>query len=193
MLSSVKLALEFDAGRMKAELDALTADAYVPHFNARYYQGDWSVLPLRSIGGAPAQIYPDPVKKDGWADTPYLERCPYIRALLHGFRCPLQSVRFLRLGPGSTIREHKDYNLSLEDGEIRLHIPVHTNPDVDFVVNGQRVEMRAGECWYHNFNLPHSVVNRGSAARVHLTLDCVVDEWLRGLVERAAGIAAPLV
>lgn len=92
----------------------------------------------------------------------------------------------LRLGPGSTIREHKDYNLSLDDGEIRLHIPVRTNHDVDFIVGGQRVVMTEGECWYHNFNLPHSVANRGATARVHLALDCVVDDWLRDVVVSAA-------
>lgn len=186
MHSSVKLPLEFDAARLQAELDALTSEAYVPHFNTRYYQGDWSVLPLRSIGGAPAQIYPDPTNKGGWADTPFLARCPYIREMLGAFTCSMQAVRFLRLGPGSTIREHKDYNLSLDDGEIRLHIPVRTNQDVDFIVGGKRVVMAEGECWYHNFNLPHSVANRGTTARVHLTLDCVVDDWLRDVVVSAA-------
>ena len=122
------------------------------------------------------------MKKDGWADTPFLEQCPYVRELIASFPCPLQAVRFLRLGPGGSIREHTDYNLSLDDGEIRLHIPVRTNPDVAFIVGGQRVVMGEGECWYHNFNLPHSVENRGAVERVHLTLDCAVDAWLRETV-----------
>jgi hypothetical protein len=45
--------------------------------------------------------------------------------------------------------------------------------------------MAEGECWYLNVNQPHRVENRGSADRVHLVLDCVVDEWLRALFARA--------
>ena len=45
--------------------------------------------------------------------------------------------------------------------------------------------MAEGECWYHNFNLPHSVENRGDVERLHLTLDCMVDAWLRETVLRA--------
>jgi hypothetical protein len=39
--------------------------------------------------------------------------------------------------------------------------------------------MEAGECWYVNVDLPHRVNNRGTTERIHLVIDCVVDEWLR--------------
>jgi quercetin dioxygenase-like cupin family protein len=39
--------------------------------------------------------------------------------------------------------------------------------------------MREGESWYVNFNLPHRVLNLGETARVHLVLDCVLNDWLR--------------
>jgi aspartyl/asparaginyl beta-hydroxylase (cupin superfamily) len=88
----------------------------------------------------------------------------------------------MRLKAGSSIREHRDYQLGFEDGEVRLHIPVVTNTEVEFVLDGVRSDMKEGECWYHNFNLPHRVANRGTVDRVHLVLDCVVNDWLREML-----------
>ena len=79
MQHSLKLPMTFDAHRLRADLNQILADEYVPHFNTQYYQGDWSVVPLRSIGGVANQIYPDPTKTDQYADTPLLARCPYVR------------------------------------------------------------------------------------------------------------------
>jgi len=98
-----------------------------------------------------------------------------VLALLH---CPLTAVRLLRLKAGSSIREHSDYRLGYEDGEVRLHIPVVTNPDVNFFLAGQRLSMQEGECWYLNVNLPHRVDNQSTTDRIHLVIDCVVNDWL---------------
>jgi len=162
------------------------ADEYVPHFNTAYYQGDWSAVPLRSIGGRVDQIYPDPTAKDAFADTPLLGRCAYIREMLATLLCPLRSVRFLRLKAGSTIKEHRDHELGFDDGEVRLHIPVATNTEVEFVLNQVRIVMNEGECWCLNVNELHRVANRGATDRFHLVIDCVVNDWLRDLLLVAA-------
>jgi hypothetical protein len=182
MQTSLRLSVTFDAVRLQSDLDGILADDFVPHFNTAYYTGDWSVVPLRSIGGNARQIYPDPTAKTTWQDTPLLDRCPYVREVLAYFHCPLQSVRFMRLKAGSVIREHRDLALSYKDGEVRLHIPVRTNPDLDFRFAGQRVVMAEGECWYHDFTELHSVANRGQTDRIHLVIDCVVNEWLNDLL-----------
>jgi hypothetical protein len=183
MPDTLRLSWKFDAARLQQELNGILPSDYIPHFNTRYYQGDWSVVPLRSVGGSAKQIYPDPTSQD-FADTPLLERCPYAKSILSTLQCPLTAVRFLRLAAGSSIREHKDYNLSVDDGEIRLHVPVITNPDVEFILAGSRIDMKEGECWYLNFNLPHSVANRGTSDRIHLVIDCVVNDWLREVLTR---------
>src|SRR5690349_3399085 len=108
---TLRLSLNFDADRLQSDLKGLLGEEYVPHFNKRYYEGDWSVVPLRSVGGLANNIYPDPTKKNAFADTSLLTRCPYIQEVLDGFKCPLLAVRFLRLKAGSIIKEHKDYNL----------------------------------------------------------------------------------
>lgn len=190
MEASLKLPLLFNAALLQADLAAILASDYVPHFNTRYYEGNWSAVPLRSIGGEVDKIYPDPTRQNDFADTPLLARCPYVRDALAGFACPLQAVRFLQLTPGSVIKEHRDYNLGFEDGEARLHIPVHTNPGVFFMLGGRRVVMREGECWYNDFNQPHSVRNDGATSRVHLVLDCVVNDWLAELIQRGEPLEA---
>jgi ribosomal protein S18 acetylase RimI-like enzyme len=183
---AVKLQFRFDVARLQADFAGFMAAEFVPHFNTAYYEGDWSAVPLRSIGGRTDHIYPDPTSKSAFADTPLLERCPYIREVLGTLRCPLQAVRFLRLKTGSVIKEHRDHELGFEDGEVRLHIPVITNPEVEFVLNQVRVVMNEGECWYLNVNQPHRVANRGAKDRIHLVIDCTVNDWLREQLLAAA-------
>ena len=96
-------------------------------------------------------------------------------------------MRLLKLAPGSNIKEHSDYNLSYEDGEVRVHIPIQTNQEVEFAVAGQPLPLSEGDCWYINFNLPHRIHNRGVTDRVHLVIDCGLNEWLRGMFPDAAG------
>jgi ribosomal protein S18 acetylase RimI-like enzyme/quercetin dioxygenase-like cupin family protein len=183
---ALKLPFQFDAGRLRADSAGILGTEFVPHFNKAYYQGDWSAVPLRSIGGDPNQIYPDPTAKNAFADTPLLARCPYLREVLGALQCPMQAVRLLRLKAGSVIKEHRDHELGFEDGEVRLHIPIVTNPEVEFVLNQVRVVMNEGECWYLNVNQPHRVANRGATDRIHLVVDCVVNDWLRELLLETA-------
>lgn len=182
MPNTYQLALTFDPEPLKADLHSIGKHEWVGHFNTRYFDGDWSGVALRSLGGVSTQLYPDPHAVGEIADTPILEACPNIRKVLAAFACDIKSARLLRLGPGSSIKEHRDYELGREAGEIRLHIPLTTNERVEFYLDGRLVNMKEGECWYLNFNLPHRVENRGSTARVHLVIDCVINDWLDSLL-----------
>jgi hypothetical protein len=178
MISILKLPFSFDAGLLKKDLLNFQATDWVPHFNVHYYEGDWSGVALRAPQGAAAGgIFPAPNAL--YVDTQMLARCAYVPEVLSAFKCELESARFLRLAAGSNIREHRDYQLSFEDGAVRIHIPMLTNPGVEFYLDGRRVEMREGEAWYLNFNLKHRVYNGGADDRVHLVLDCVLNDWLR--------------
>lgn len=179
LADSLRLPLRFEPSLLQADLAGMLAGEYVPHFNTAYFEGDWSAVPLRSVGGRATAIYPDPTAKNQFADTALLARCPYVRQVLAALPCPQQAVRFLRLKAGSIIKEHRDHELGFDDGEVRLHIPVITNPAVEFVLNQVRVIMNEGECWYLNVNLSHRVANRGATDRIHLVIDCVVNDWLR--------------
>lgn len=185
MLSCLKLPLNFDPDSLKSDLMQISSDEWVRHFNDRYYEGEWSGVALRAVSGASAQIYTDPTRTEALTDTPVLARSPSLQRALATIECPVKSARLLKLGPAARIIEHRDYNLSLEDGEVRLHVPITTSPLVEFYINGERIDMLAGECWYINANLPHKAENRSGTDRVHLVIDCVVDDWLRSLVASA--------
>ena len=43
--------------------------------------------------------------------------------------------------------------------------------------------MKEGECWYCNFDIQHEVYNRGKETRVHLIIDCIVNDWLTNVFE----------
>lgn len=177
--SSCKLDFNFDPQALRTDLAQIRSDEWVSHFNKGYFEGQWIGIALRSIGGSASRLYSDQTTSVPYQDTPVLDRCPNVRALLKTFRCPLRSVRFLKLEAGAVIREHRDYSLGFEFGQIRLHIPLVTNDKVDFFLDAHRIPMQPGECWYLDLSLPHWVENRGASDRVHLVIDCEVNEWLR--------------
>jgi aspartyl/asparaginyl beta-hydroxylase len=178
MTSSLRLPFRFDPGRLKADHAAIMASDWVRHYNSTMYEGDWSAVPLRSIGGELRQIFPDPEARN-FAPTEILLRSPYFQEVLATFQCPLLAARLLRLKAGSSIREHTDYKLAFEDGELRIHVPIHTSDRVEFYVAGERVILAEGEAWYVNTSLPHRVANLGDTDRIHLVVDCEVNGWLR--------------
>jgi hypothetical protein len=189
----LRLPLAFDPARLAADLDGLTGIAWTSHFVAQNYQGDWSVIALRTPAdaGHPARmIVPEP-GRTSLVDTPALAASPYFRQVLAAFTCPLLAVRLMRLGPASIIKEHHDHDLSFEQGTVRIHVPIMTNDDVDFRLNGVGCTMPAGSAWYLRLSDPHSVSNCGIRSRVHMVIDATVNGWLRGLFVEALAAATP--
>jgi aspartyl/asparaginyl beta-hydroxylase (cupin superfamily) len=173
---------------MQAELSATRA-AWQPHLNRYHYTGAWDVLPLRSPDGDHKNPVPDLLGKSEFSDTNYMDQFPSVKNLVSSLYCPVMSVRFLNLRAGAVIKQHTDKELAFEKGEARLHFPVITNPDVAFYCEEERIFLNEGECWYLNANLPHRVSNNSQADRVHLVIDCKVNNWLKQLVSSALIIA----
>ena len=179
MIPSFKLPFTFDPIKLKADLIALASATWIAHFNTSNYSGNWDGIALRSPGGTVESIYPDPASTKEYQDTILMQACPTVREVIGSLGCEVLSARFLRMKPGTAIKTHRDHTLSFEDGEVRLHVPVITNKAVEFISDGIVLEMNEGDCWYVNAGLPHSVANRGTTDRVHLVLDCAVNDWLR--------------
>jgi len=183
MIVYAKVSVFPEYALMKQELKSLSLH-WDNHFNSGNYEGSWTVLPLRSVGGLDT-IIPGLTANDVFADHPNMDMFPSIRKFLTTFQCTVKSVRLLNLAAGSVIKPHCDHELSFEQGEARLHIPLVTNPDVAFYVQDQRVTMLPGECWYMNANLRHHVTNGGKTDRIHLVIDCEVNAWLGELINFA--------
>jgi hypothetical protein len=181
---ALRLPLSFDAAGLAADLETCLAVSWPEHFNQRDYAGLWTSLALRSRSGSELDIASIPGETT-YRDTPILDRCPCFRTVLDSFSCDKESVRLLRLGAGSVIREHRDPGAAYSDGFFRVHVPITTNAETRFVVGGERLQMGPGECWYANFSLPHSVVNEGSTDRVHLVIDGLRNAWSDALFAEA--------
>ena len=184
MLTQLKLPFRFDAQRLQEDLAALENVDWVDHFVQQNYQGSWSVIPLRCQADARhpvMMIYSNPTCRE-WVDSPYLEGRIYFQKVLERFQCPLEAVRLMRLTPGSAIKPHRDHDLSLENGHVRLHIPITTNPDVTFFIGDAAIAMTEGECWYLRFSEEHSACNLGKTDRVHMVIDAVVNDWLLSFI-----------
>ena len=184
----VRLPFRFDPAALAADLAGFAEDDWVLHRVRRNYEGIWSALPLRAPAGEThpiRMIYPDP-GATSFVDTHLLDRAPAVRAVLRRFHCPLRTVRLMRLTPGSTIKRHEDSGLDPENGMIRIHIPILTEPGVVVLLNDAPVAMTPGSAWYLRLSDPHEVHHRGAADRVHLVVDCWTNDWLLATLRAAA-------
>ena len=173
----IKFNFRFDETRLVNDLDELLRDEWIPHFHHEDYAGTWQVLPLLTPDGDPNYTFstgsiPVPLKP-----TPFLKRNSYLAETISYFKCPLHAVRLLRLAPGAWIKPHQDNLCGYENNAFRIHIPILTNPGILFMLHGEQLNMKPGECWYINANYEHSVRNNGNVDRVHLVIDGERNLW----------------
>lgn len=178
-----RLPLTIDTELLQAALAAIDESAWQPHFNRDYYQGDWSGVALISTDSAVELLHGTgpAIKRQPWLRDPRWEQG------LRELDVEICNARLLRLGPGSHIREHRDYDLGGPDADMRLHVPLLAPENVDFMLDNQRMPMRAGECWFLDLYQPHSVNNHGDDPRIHLVIDCRPGPWLEAAIERGQG------
>lgn len=176
-VAHLKLPFEFDRQRLQADLQQLLQHDWVAHYNTRDYVGNWTSLALLAPGGDSRMINAMPLEKLPVLETEIMAGCDYFRQVLDHFEFPKLNARLLCLAAGAQIKPHRDNCLGYEDGEFRLHIPVITNPQVEFILAGKRIVMDEGSCWYINANEEHCVANRGSADRIHLVIDGERNAW----------------
>jgi Aspartyl/Asparaginyl beta-hydroxylase len=72
--------------------------------------------------------------------------------------------------PGHRIEPHRD---SLGDEWItRIHVPLVTNRETEFIIDGREYGMWVGGSYMVNISREHSVVNNGKTPRIHFMFDC---------------------
>lgn len=177
-MDAFRLPLVFDPVRLAQDVSRLEGLSRLPQ-PGPYHKGEWTGIALYSTGGvqSAAPAFPSLFPYQFTADAAH---APYLCEILSSFPFPLHVVRVLRLQAGGLIRAHFDFDTTFQFGLVRLHIPLQTNPDVEFLIAGRRYDMRVGELWYGDFSQLHEVANRGNAARLHAVVDAELnDELLR--------------
>ena len=177
LIRHIQFPLYFDTNLLKNDINKVLSTNWIKHYNTNDYEGDWSSIALMSQGGKSENIYALPSNNDEVTFTEILDACQYFKEVINQFKFQKTSVRLLRLSVGAEIKPHKDYCLGYEDGCFRIHIPVITNDEVEFILDNKRLIMKEGECWYINANFTHSVANRGTNDRIHLVIDGIRNEW----------------
>jgi mannose-6-phosphate isomerase-like protein (cupin superfamily) len=183
IISHARLPLPLNLQSVQSQVKALTLP-WSAHFNTMHYEGEWNVLSLRAPGGDSKSILADALNNEAYLDTELMAACPAVKSLVDSLQCPVLSVRLLNLKSGAIIKPHRDHELAFEKGEARLHFPVFTNDKVEFYLEDERVHMQEGDCWYINANLMHRVANHGANDRIHLVIDCQVNDWLKSIFEQ---------
>ena len=144
----------------------------------------YSVIPLTRAGRPHANIedYSDP-NWASWQETSELRNSPYIQEILNALECQKTNVRLLRLEPFGEIKEHADPQLNLQfRNQVRLHIPIFADDQVEFKLNNSIVPLQPGDLWYMRLSDLHSVKNHGSSERIQLSIDVIVNDWVENAI-----------
>lgn len=75
-----------------------------------------------------------------------------------------------KLMAGGRIVPHRDAHASFAAGH-RIHVPIHTNARVRFMIDGQPVKLETGHAYEINNQKVHSVMNKGETDRIHFIFD----------------------
>ena len=101
-------------------------------------------------------------------------------------------VMLARMAPGGVIHPHRDENPAAKWPH-KIHVPLLTNPDVTFFVDGKDYHFAEGEAVEVNNMGLHAVRNAGNSDRIHLIFEYFdanqpAPAWIDALNQRFAGV-----
>ncbi len=174
---------QFDPQLLAAEYRKIEPYPWMRHPATSLHDDAWYALPLVAVDGAMANMI---AKVGACQPTPAFLETQAFKPVLDFFQCSFKQVRLLSLQAGGCIREHTDDRFYGEQETVNIHIPIHTNNDVQFIAGGRPFHMQAGECWCLDTFQPHSVSNRGATDRIHLVMHCVINPHIKVLLANAS-------
>lgn len=120
-------------------------------------------------------------------ETELLKSMPVLQKLLTSFNLNIMASRLLKLEPGTFLHEHRDYVYLKRVDRYRLHIPIVTNSSAHIIMPGKKIHMEKGFLWTLDpKNTVHSACNFGTSSRIHIMIDCYMNEELKKLLANAS-------
>ena len=179
-----KISRHFDVERLTQEVSQFNEDDWLEH--PQKFYGN-TAIPLVSANGEQNNDMTGPMLA-----TDALNKCSYIQQILASFNTTIGRSRLMRLLPGQKVPLHTDHHYSWRH-RVRIHIPIITDPAVQFICNGRNVNMAAGEAWtFDNWKM-HEVINASNITRVHLVFDTSGSADFWDLVESSSKINAEFI
>jgi hypothetical protein len=111
-------------------------------------------------------------RQPGWARLAYAAE-PLMQIILERHYPPggrILRAMAAKLKPGGRIAPHVDALPSFQAAH-RIHVPLVTHALLRFTIDGQPCAMEAGRAYEINNQLPHSVLNAGTADRINFIFD----------------------
>lgn len=177
---------------------------YANHYSKHNKKKAWSAISLRGFSQDPSFISKPACMGEAWnkehANDSYVLQDTEMRACFPEVEQVVkllglgtqERIRFMRLAPGGgELTRHTDQvepDAGVTDGTLmRIHLPIKTNPKVDFTVWDYRgaertVNMKKGELWYLDIRKPHRAINGGDEERIHLVIDIGATNELKSLL-----------
>lgn len=98
----------------------------------------------------------------------------YALDIIQNMPCAPHDIQIAVHTPGTKLPSHQDSN-----DRFRFHIPIITNPDARFIINGIDIHLPAdGWCYLVNTTYMHSTENLGNTDRVHVYGNIWVEDIL---------------
>ncbi|CAN5356031.1 L-proline cis-4-hydroxylase [soil metagenome] len=117
--------------------------------------------------------------------TPLLQKLTELHKFLNETGFHIMGSRLLRLDPGTFLHEHRDFVYLENVPRYRLHMPLITNDQAFITSPGLNVHFKKGYLWKLDPKQTiHSACNFGDKPRIHLMLDCYVEEKLQALLDQ---------
>ena len=168
----------------------------------KYTKGaDWTAISLYGYGPKITDILKPGVLKSSvkideklqWTNLHEATPLNPVFKILENLPCKYERVRFMKLESGKVIGKHSDKidkDLGFDDGQImRIHVPIRTNDDVVFSLYesprakvAHEYNLKTGHYYYMDVTKPHAVRNMSEVDRIHLVVDCYVNDSLRTMV-----------
>lgn len=164
-----RLAPVFDAGALRAELEAVR-QRYQPSTQVGpHHNGKWNRLGLFSPSGDPTRSTARPGERK--ERTEVLELMPTVARCLDLLGDDMVAASLSIMEPGASVRWHRDPEQTADSSYMRLHLPLVTTPASVMDLGHRRWHLDAGHLWYGDFSFPHRVFNGSPAQRVHVMVD----------------------
>lgn len=153
--------LRFDPERLRADVERLGQEPW----HQRAYGSKWTDISLINHG-----------------EHPMLRDCPAFLEIKDAFPAPVLDMVLARIDAGGWIKEHRDFSGGTPMGVGRFHIPIVTDPKVEFMVDGDKLYLAPGEVWNLDTSYVHSVTNRSDVDRIHLIIDVRLNDAVRAML-----------
>jgi len=163
--------VQFDVDALKQDLELFPLE----DFHKMNGYGD--------LWGHVQVIRPD--GKGGEFRDPRLEKASALQKIMDRFPARTLDMSIAKLGPGAKLPNHRDISGGVPMGVARFHVPVITDPKVEFFVSDNSVRMAPGETWNLDTTYVHRVENNTEDVwRLHVIIDVELNDAVRKMLPK---------